>query len=291
MFLVGSEAAREIFPDFRKSISGDLDIFITKSLLESITKNGTIINVIFDKPFHVKANRPDGQKIELEIIEDDFEEKCNYQVYGPEILMALKRSHLYWPHNWFKHIEDYHFFKSKGVVLNEEWQAWLKERIKLTEERLGKPMTPNLNVSKEEFFGRSSKRVDYFFDHDDIHKIMAHQDKPIYSYMLKDNAPIYCDKNKFEALPYEWQLQAVMEEAYVIAIERKILPMLWSGAPFTTALDAYKWAIMRICTNLTSGWFREFAIENYPEFIKRYDNNYVLKFLTAYENKQIIRQK
>ena len=29
----------------------------------------------------------------------------------------------------------------------------------------------------------------------------------------------------------------------------------------------------KVCTTLTSGWFRDFAIDNYPEILKLYDHS------------------
>jgi hypothetical protein len=63
----------------------------------------------------------------------------------------------------------------------------------------------------------------------------------------------------FAKAPYDLQIKCVKEEAMVIALERFLLPGL-SSDPFM----AYKFALVRICTTLTKGWFREFAIDNYP---------------------------
>lgn len=54
-----------------------------------------------------------------------------------------------------------------------------------------------------------------------------------------------------------------------------------------TADAAFDWAIMRICTNLCSGWFREFATDYYPAIMYLRNKNYVEKFLEAYESGKI----
>ena len=66
--------------------------------------------------------------------------------------------------------------------------------------------------------------------------------------------------------------------------------MLFSKGKFYTSEEAFDWALMRICTNLCSGWFREFATNNYFIIKKLYNKNYVEKFLLAYENGNITRQ-
>jgi hypothetical protein len=46
---------------------------------------------------------------------------------------------------------------------------------------------------------------------------------------------------------------------------------------------------MRICTTLCSGWFRQFATDNYLRIREYIDNNYVEKFLEAYQNGEITK--
>jgi hypothetical protein len=48
----------------------------------------------------------------------------------------------------------------------------------------------------------------------------------------------------------------------VIALERYLIPMISSNQE-----NSYKLALVRICTTLTKGWFRQFAIDNYPQLI------------------------
>jgi len=68
----------------------------------------------------------------------------------------------------------------------------------------------------------------------------------------------------------------VDEEATVIALERKIIPIIkGESVEDVNLFNAYKWALMRICTNLTSGWFRDFAIDNYFEILNQWRPNYL----------------
>ena len=45
----------------------------------------------------------------------------------------------------------------------------------------------------------------------------------------------------------------------VIALERYLIPMISKNQE-----TSYNLALVRICTTLTKGWFRQFAIDNYP---------------------------
>jgi len=84
-------------------------------------------------------------------------------------------------------------------------------------------------------------------------------------------------------------VKCVLEESYVIALERKIIPMLNGISEPISSKDAFNWSLMRICTTLCSGWFREFATDNWSKIINFYDKNYVLKFLEA-ESKGLIKK-
>jgi len=44
-----------------------------------------------------------------------------------------------------------------------------------------------------------------------------------------------------------------------IALERYLIPMISKNQEYS-----YRSALVRICTSLTKGWFRQFAIDNYP---------------------------
>jgi hypothetical protein len=89
---------------------------------------------------------------------------------------------------------------------------------------------------------------------------------------------------------FEDKCKCVLEEAYVIALERRIIPMIFGGGGGYTSEEALDWALMRVCTTLCSGWFRNFATNNYYDIKRLSNKNYVEKFLTEYENGNIKRQ-
>src|SRR3954453_2867189 len=66
-------------------------------------------------------------------------------------------------------------------------------------------------------------------------------------------------KSLFQKIDYQTQLNCVKEEAMVIALERYLIPMTSKNHE-----SSYRSALVRICTTLTKGWFRQFAIDNYP---------------------------
>lgn len=212
--------------------------------------------------------------------EDDF------SIADPCVLFSIKKSHIHYPRFWSKHIRDYHLLKQ--IVHNDHLCAVTKIRRTETEIRLGKLKTPSLNKSKTDFF--KDKVSNRTFIHDEIHLIMADYDKPMFEYIKIDQDKVACSKQKFfEELSSTERTMCVLEEAYVIALERCIIPMLYEGGEFTDPKVAFDWAVMRICTTLCSGWFRTFAVDDWPRVQFNYDPKYVNKFLTAVDSGKIKR--
>ena len=200
-------------------------------------------------------------------------------------LMLTKRSHLIYPVHFEKNIADYHTMKDVlgELVRDETMQTYYQLRSDEAKERYSKFKTPNLNVTNEEFFS-SKLVVESYFVHDDIHEVMKHHDRPVYEMMKRDFSLAKCEKDMFFSLPQEHQVQAVMEEAYTIALERYIIPQVEGYGDY---FAFYKRALMRICTTLCSGWFRSFAIENYDKAVAWYNPGFVAKFKEAFDSGEI----
>lgn len=205
---------------------------------------------------------------------------------NPVYLMLTKRSHLIYPIHFEKNIKDYHMLKN--MVGNFEMDDRMKEYYNLRcneAKNRNKQRTPKLNVSNEDFFS-SKLPVPNYFVHDHIHEIMKHNDVPVYTLMQRDSTKAWCEKDMWDELSYDLQIQAVQEEAYVIALERYVIPQY--GENWNDYKWCYERAVKRICTTLCSGWFRDFAIENYPTVMERYDDTYVDRFYQAYDNGLIV---
>lgn len=196
-------------------------------------------------------------------------------VASPEMILAIKLSHRYKKNTPFfrKTMNHIRFMRSRGVKLNPELEAISSLREK---ETLSYPH-PNLSVNKSEFF----KDDFYTVDHDSIHCAVALFDKPAYTYYMKDDSEVMTDRNKFFTMPFEIQLAGVYEETCVLALERSQIPNDFS----VDANKIFLYALEKVCTSITSGWFREFAWENYhlvvkmhndlghDDYIKRYKKN------------------
>jgi hypothetical protein len=300
MLIVGSKALKHHYPDFPRVIN-DIDligfakdaILLTKLLEPSEVKNTE--HTILLKNIKNKTDVYNTNNVEILLADNSISLKkyLDYdkgKIYASkEVLYSLKKSHIHFPIKFKKHIHDYCFLHD--VLFGEDVLSEItKLNYQETEQRFGKLKTPSLNKSVESFFDQSKEYVTSYFIHDDIHQVMSHYEKPLYLKMQKDPSIAKCDKDLWRIFPYEHKCQCVLEEAYVIALERKILPMIFGGGKGYTSDEAFDWALMRICTTLCSGWFREFATKNYFIVKKLYNNEYVEKFLTEYKNGNIKRQ-
>lgn len=300
MLIVGSKALKYHFPNFPRS-SRDIDVIGYESdvdYLKDILKPESIVQYEYTtllKNIQNKTDVFDTDSVEVLLVEksESLQKYLDYDkgktFASVEVLFSLKKSHIHFPIKFKKHIHDFCFLNEQvdGIdILEDITQLNYKE----TEKRHGKLKTPSLNKSVDDFFGQSKDYVTSYFVHDDMHKVMAHYDIPLFEKMQKDRTIVKCEEDNWRVFPYEDKCLCVLEEAYVIALERKILPMIFGGGKGYTSLEAFDWALMRICTTLCSGWFRNFATKNYFVIKTLYNPNYVEKFLTAYENGDITRQ-
>jgi len=300
MLIVGSKALKYHYPNFPRKVN-DIDIIGFESDVDTLILllNPSLVkkfkHTVLFKNITNKTEFFDTDNVEI-LLADNSESFKRYleidkgkTFASKKTLFSLKKSHINFAIKFKKHIHDYCFLYDELGGIDD-----LSDITKLnyleTEKRVGKIKTPSLNVTVDEFFKQSEEFVKPQFAHDDLHKIMAYYDKPLYEKMQDDKSMARCNLDKWVVFSYEDKCKCVLEEAYVIALERKIIPMLFSKGKFYTSEEAFDWALTRICTNLCSGWFREFATNNYFIIKLICNKNYVEKFLENYENDNITRQ-
>jgi hypothetical protein len=185
-------------------------------------------------------------------------------------LYMLKLSHQYvsGPH-FNKTRKDLEWFKQQGLTLSSELQEILEQRKK---ETYNKPL-PKLNTSKNEFFNPETY-LHYEYDHDSIHRAIAAPLRPAYLEFQPHGAEVWTSRELFEQLPCSVQLRSVLEESYVLALERSQIPFKF--AP--NRKKSFDMALEKVCTTISSGWWREFAYDNYDIVQSLYDDGYVDKF-------------
>lgn len=193
-----------------------------------------------------------------------------------DVLLAIKLSHRYLkdsPH-FLKTMRDIWDLRKAGAVV----PGWLTDWLKRREQSTYTYKHPNLKQSKEGFFDKN-QGITYIWDHDSIHEAVKQQERPAYTYFKDDQAEVFCSRKLFLQQPREIQLNAVLEESYVLALERSQIPFPGKVSPKIS----FEKALSKICTSITSGWFREFAWENYHSVQKLYRDNYLEKFQQGIE--------
>ena len=313
MLVIGSQALRYQLSKIGKALPprkgrADLDILASRAEAYNLAVTTGLLPVSANDVNQSKAlyKAPDGTMVEFDFVKlgtsnhyyqmyaDQFRTLDTVPFFGVELPMAplevlysIKRGHRHSPKKFHKHVVDYNLLRS---ILNTDTLdkiTSLRYRETVAREKL---KTPSLAKKSDEFFDDSVSNKT--FVHDQIHDVMAFGPRPMFEQILIDPGnSVACSREKFDNLGYVNQIRCVQEEAYVIALERAIIPMLFAGGPIARPEDAYRWAIMRICTTLTSGWFREFAVENYDDLIYFYNPSYVNKFLNAVESGTIVRIK
>lgn len=198
----------------------------------------------------------------------DFQGETLY-VVSPLGLALIKRSHLYRDLSFGKHIAHYHkFLELYMLSARQDDIHFLNERIKETEKTYPQHKI-SLNKSVEDFFDDGVNKV---YDHDMLHELFAYEDEPMYRKMQEDHSKAFCSVDMWNKFTPEQKNRAVAEETYVIATERVLVPQRWEKP----TKMAYNYALTKVCTTLTSGFFRDWAIDHYPEILALFDKN---KFL------------
>jgi hypothetical protein len=277
--MVGSRALAAQAPGLLRRKPLDLDMICTEEkaleLVQAREKhhyyfNANKIIIEDDYPIELDLTNRESSKLLYE-----YAEKDPHTIHTPsgmiaslEVLLALKTSHKYLKNSkhFWKTATDYHTLK-QVVSLSPEMQAI----VKLREKETYTYKHPKLNVSKQDFFNDD---VPYVYDHDSIHRAVAIGEKPAYTYFAKDGEQVASDKSKFFALDRLIQLRAVLEESYVLSLERSQVPHPGAMTPRASFL----YALSKVCSSITSGWFREFAYENIFEVASMYDESYMTKF-------------
>lgn len=281
MLLVGSRAINHYFPEYREK-PADTDWICTIEEYEHEVNYfkfyGDVAAAYPLSASSMVIKRRNGSIYEYMIAwpGSTNEELLNYPHVGqaqPDVMLAIKLSHRYKknsPH-FLKTMRDIQFLRSKGVVLNSVLKGILKRR----EAETYNYAHPSLSKNKQQFFQEADSF--YKYEHDDIHAAVAVGDAPAYTLFSEDGEEVSVSKKKWKGLDRSTQLLAGLEESYVLALERSIIP----HPNILTPKQAFDKALEKVCTSITSGWFREFCWENYDAIQELYDESYVEKFQAA----------
>lgn len=281
--LIGSRAMSHWVKSEDQRIPNDLDIVGTYDEIEKYVKQ-------LKRTEKIKAQYPfdSGKKIfiktekriiEAEVAWDDSNslwlqkliekdgvtenvDGINMLIPSLNLLYTLKMSHRYLkdsPH-FLKTMKDIQLMRTYGAVIPEEYQDFYKERQAIQYNY----KLPKLNQSKDTFF--SGDGIVYEYDHDTIHEAIKFFEQPAYTYYA--DGEVWSSKEKFAKCSEEIKLYGVLEESLVLACERSQLAF----NPRPDARWSFEHALFKVCTSITSGFFREYAWENYDKVIDLYNH-------------------
>jgi hypothetical protein len=203
-------------------------------------------------------------------------------------LLLIKESHKYKrnsPH-FLKTMSDIKFLR--GKLTNGQPVEWIERNRELLTMREAESYNyahPKLNVSSKDFFNGDG--VQYVYDHDSIHEAVAlvniqGANWPAYKTYMKEGSEVMTSKEKFFDCSEETRLNGVYEESCVLALERSQIPHGLGKEGGPTARWSFEMALMKVCTSITSGWFREYAWENYQKVLDLYnglgEDDYIKRF-------------
>lgn len=193
-----------------------------------------------------------GQNVarQIEYLPNPVFENYEHDVMLPDDLYTLKISHLFWDINWSKHMYDVQFLRSKGCKLKHDL---FDKLYAYWNEYHGSVKRSNLNMKAEDFFDNAMT----VYDHDALHFLL--NPNPTYKKVLKNDAEVDVDEQKFLNLSHQEKLDLVYEEVYVMAYER---------LHNRSYREAYHWMLKKFIMFHAPIWEALFIIEHYVELHK-----------------------
>lgn len=228
--IIGSVAIKHWYPNFKR-IPKDIDYAVNVPSL----KNTKDIEYLYNP-----------------IIANYY---CDLKYLPPNELYTLKISHMFWDIHWDKHLFDIQWLKEYGkceILLDlfyELYDYWNKYH--------SKNKRSDLKMTANQFFDNAVKCN---YDHDYLHTLI--KNPPTYTKILKDNAEVEVDQNKFLKLDFKEKCDLVREEIYVMA---------WERMPNRYFTHAYNTMLKKFIISHAPIWEALFILDNFkhlyrPEF-------------------------
>lgn len=293
LVLIGSRALKHRIILGRKTVDYDI-IGDYKSIIDFAKafkassfvpfNEGKYIKIVIADEIYEAEIAYEGTSAEsiVEFVKNDRNTKLDgiFHIPSLNVLYMIKMAHRFKrnsPH-FLKTMDDIHLMREHGAIITDDLQELYIARQKETYDY----KHPSLNVDKKQFF--DSDGVNYIYDHDTIHEAIKVLDNPAYTYFKPEENEVYCSQEMFDACGYQVKLLSVYEESCVLAIERSLVPFPNNLTP----TKAFKLALMKCCTSIASGYWREFAYEHHDEVIDLYNSigpdTYWAKFQQGLDN-------
>lgn len=222
----------------------------------------------------------------------DNDQGWTVRIGSPASTALLRRAFLYEPKGWHRRIREYHALAARlqpSDYTEGERLAYAALRAQVLEQLdMRSKGDFNMRVKNEEFFQDFKYPWLRVHEHDDLHRATCYGDIPMYQMLKQDQDQAFVPRYGFEQLSHDDRIRMVREECYALALERVLIPAQDLGIPWDENL-AFQHALRRVCTNLARGWFRDFAIDHYPE-VSRYDKSFLQAYRQALAEGRLCRK-
>lgn len=182
-----------------------------------------------------------------------------FRYLEPEAVLTLKLSHMQWDLFWGKHKRDVINLTVMGYKPD---YSLYSELLKYWKQEKGYKQFLSLDKKSDEFF---NDFVEYKYDHDYLHDLVASPFKPMYSRCLKEGEQVLISEEGFAKLSHQDKVKMFREEITVICLERFLLNDKYEN---DSLHKAWGLALKKTVTNLTKNWASDFILFNLSDFIK-----------------------
>lgn len=310
MLVIGSRALVHNNPELAETrVCGDWDFIATIDQFNKwykANKGEMAFAVPTDGGKYYHCRGKDGMNYEFEIAWEGTSALSLLMAYGlqhetsvGEIkfyatnfdLLAIKMSHRYKKNSvhFKKTMDDIRYLRTQVENYEQEMNSsFLRDFIALREKETYTYSHPALNVDKGSFF--KDDGVQYVYDHDSIHETVAilrpngYTGTPAYTFYA--DGEVWSSSEKFFQCSEQVRLYGVYEETCVLALERSQIPHALGKEDGPTPRWSFEMALMKVCTSITSGWFREYAWENYEKVLALYEQMGEDDYLKRFEKNQ-----
>ncbi len=181
-------------------------------------------------------------------------------------LLLISRACLLDARGWLPRMQEYQRLRplvDAADITAQEEAAYAALRREV-EARTPPVHRASMRAPNEAFFGEFKHDDIRLYEHDDLHRTTCYYDEPLYLKAKDDRSLAIIPRHSFDRMSHLDRSRLVREECHAIALERVVIP----ARALQVACDpahAYLYALHRICTDLATGWFRDFAIEAFDE--------------------------
>lgn len=190
------------------------------------------------------------------------------QFAPPDLLLTIKMSHAAWSDiHWDKTTFDIGFLQKRGARVDESTHIKLYQHW---ETLFGKKRA-YLSKDNDTFF---DDEVERRYVHDDLHRAIAFYGDPLYERLKSDLDKASCSRSLFMALSRADRVKCIQEEAFVVALERFLIPCDFAMSGYA----AYRKALKLLATQMTKGWFARAILDYWLDLSIKPTHDFVSLF-------------